>query len=208
MITGIITWLLRGWLSRWALTAEGEIKAGWRWLTSSAVHFLSFALALSLFGNWVLLERGNRYRDKLERVIAVQAKATADQKAVNHAPAAKSQAIAEKSDAEAPAYYRAVHAAADAHRVRANALGPSLAGVPGADPAAASVHGSADTADLVCRSRAEDDLIVGAAARAAEMRAVAQGWMIDGLAVPADPVSASSRIDLPQAQGDSSTSQP
>lgn len=208
MITGAITWLLRGWLSRWALTAEGEIKAGWRWLTSSAVHFLSFALALSLFGNWVLLERGNRYRDELERVHALQAKATADQQAVNHAPAAKSQAIAEKSDAEAPPYYRAVHAAADAHRVRVDALGHSPAGVPGADPAAASIHGPADTADLVCRSRAEDDLIVAAAARAAEMLAVAQGWMIDGLAVPADPVSASSPSGPPPAPSDSSTSQP
>jgi hypothetical protein len=47
VITGIITWLLRGWLSRWALTAEGEIKAGWRWLTTTPVHLLTGVLAIS-----------------------------------------------------------------------------------------------------------------------------------------------------------------
>lgn len=51
MIAGIITWLLKGWLSRWAITAEGEIKDGWRWLMASPVHFLAFVLTLSLAGN-------------------------------------------------------------------------------------------------------------------------------------------------------------
>jgi hypothetical protein len=48
MIGSIITWLLRGWLSRWALSAEGEIKAGWRWLTATPVHMLAAALAVSI----------------------------------------------------------------------------------------------------------------------------------------------------------------
>lgn len=48
MIAGAITWLLRGWLSRWALTAGGEIKDGWRWLTASPVHALIGLLAVAL----------------------------------------------------------------------------------------------------------------------------------------------------------------
>jgi len=48
MIATGVTWLLRGWLSRWALTAEGEIKAGWRWLTATPVHLLAAALAASI----------------------------------------------------------------------------------------------------------------------------------------------------------------
>lgn len=188
MIASIITWLLRGWLSRWALTAEGEIKTGWRWLTSSAVHFLSFALALSLFGNWVLLERGNRYRDKLERVHAVQAKATIAQQAVNHAPAANSQAIAEKSDAQAPAYYRALHAAADAGRVRPHTRSAGQASVPGTDHPIEGVHGqSADTGpELVCRPIADDTWLVSMAGRAAQMHADAEALIAAGVAKAGD----------------------
>lgn len=132
-------------------------------------------------------------------VKAAAPNAAAAQAAVNHAPAAKSQAIAEKSDAEAPAYYRAVHAAADAHRMRPapDRSGTGNADLPGADPAATGVHGPAEPADLVCRPRAEDDLILAAAARAAEMRAVAQGWVIDGLAVPADPAPAGAAPGAP-----------
>ncbi|MBY0394776.1 MAG: hypothetical protein K2Q27_16110 [Novosphingobium sp.] len=114
--------------------------------------------------------------------------ATTAQIATNHAPAVVSQAIAEKSDAQSPAYFRAVRAAADAHRVRPAPDRSSTGGadLPGTDPAAQGLHGSAEPADLVCRPRAEDGQLVDAAARAAEMRAIAQGWIIEGLAVPAD----------------------
>lgn len=116
--------------------------------------------------------------------------ATKDQQDTNHRPAVVSQAIAEKSDAQAPAYYHSVRTAADAHAVRVRptqvAGGPGRADLPGADPAATGVHGPAQPADLVCRPRAEDGQLVDAAARAAEMRAIAQGWIIEGLAVPID----------------------
>jgi hypothetical protein len=188
MIAAAVTWLLKGWLSRWALTAEGEIKDGWRWLTASPVHFLAFALALSLAANWWLLERGNRYRDKLASTIAsirpAQAQATKDQAAVNHQPAAISAAIAEHSDVQAPAYYRSVSDAADLHRVRANAAcGASPAGVPGADHSAAIDDRPAGAADLVSRPKADDDLLVAAAGRAAKMHADAQALIAAGVAV-------------------------
>lgn len=124
-------------------------------------------------------------------VKAAAPKAAAAQADANHRPAAISQAIAETSDAQAPAYYRAVHAAADAHAFRMRPApvcrGTGGGDLPGTDPAAESLHGSAAAADLVCRPRAEDDQLVAAAGRAAEMRAIAQGWLISGIAVPADP---------------------
>lgn len=124
-------------------------------------------------------------------VKAAAPEAAATQADANHRPAAISQAIAETSDAQAPAYYRAVHAAADAHAVRMrpapSCRGTGGADLPGTDPAAESVHGPAAAPDLVCRPRAEDDQLVAAAGRAAEMRAIAQGWLISGIAVPADP---------------------
>ena len=183
MITSIITWLLKGWLSRWALTAEGEIKDGWQWLTASLIHFVAFLLALSLTGNIWLLERGNRYRDKLASIRPAQAKATAAQVAVNHQPAAISAAIAKVSDAQAPAYYRSVSDAADLHRLRANpACGASPAGLSGADHPAALDDRSAGSPELVSRPKTDDDLLIAAAARAAKMHQDALDLIAKGAA--------------------------
>lgn len=121
-------------------------------------------------------------------VRAASKQAAAAQQAVNHAPAAASQAIARKSDAQAPAYYRAAHAAADAHRVRADGAGrPDTAGVLGADHAAQVDDRPAAAAELVCRPKADDDLIVDAAARAAQMHVDAEALIAAGAAVTAEP---------------------
>lgn len=126
-------------------------------------------------------------------VKAAAPKAAAAQATANHRPAAISQAIAETSDAQAPAYYRALHTAADAHAVRMRPApdrgSAGGADLPGTDPDQQGVHGSAAEAvsDLVCRPRAEDDWLVSMAGRAAEMYTDAQGWLISGIAVPADP---------------------
>lgn len=105
-------------------------------------------------------------------VKAAAPKAAAAQADANHAPAAKSQAIAEKSDAEAPAYYAAAHAAADAHRVRTDSPRCTVAtDLPRTDHPAPVNDGPARAADMVSRPKAEDDLIVAAAARAAQMHA-------------------------------------
>lgn len=119
---------------------------------------------------------------------AAQPKAAASQAAVNHEPAAKSQAIAEKSDAQAPAYYRAMHAAADAHRVRPQA--GSVAGRADLPGAAAPVTGllqPSPAPDMVCRPRAEDDQLTGAAAWGYKMYLEIQALKEAGLVVPADP---------------------
>jgi hypothetical protein len=186
MLASIITWLLQGWLSRWALTAEGEIKAGWKWATSSAVHALAIALAVSAAGNWLLWQRGDRYRDRLAAVAKVQHQAGQDQATVNHEPARKSAEIARQSDAQAPAYYADVRRAADSHRVRGPACPPVAADMPGTDRAAPVDDRSPAVADMVSRPRAEDDLIVAAAGRAAQMHADALDLIATGAAVPSD----------------------
>ena len=156
-----------------------------------ADHWRDVAMALMVLLIWhqhAQITACNAFRADVK--VAAPKAATA-QATANHRPAAISQAIAETSDAQAPAYYRAVHAAADANAVRMRTApscrGTGGADLPGTDPAAESVHGPAAAPDLVCRPRAEDDQLVAAAGRAAEMRAITQGWLISGIAVPADP---------------------
>jgi len=203
MLTGLTTWLLKGWLSRWAVTAEGEIKAGWRWLTASPVHFLAVALALSLGCNvWLWRgwdhEKAGRHSDAVAFQTASDQARTA-QTAVNHQPAVTSQAIAEKSDAQAPAYYRRFAAAADTGRVPPPAAGLSPAGVPGADQAGAGVHGSVAGPDpeVVCRPRADDDFLTRSTARLALMLADVKALIAAGDAVPADEVPTETATESP-----------
>ena len=100
------------------------------WLKNAALS------ALRLAGRYpwqaalivALVAAGWQWRGKqhalaqLAAVNAAQTVATENQIAVNHAPAAKSQAIAERSNADAPEYYARGRAAglayANAHRVR------------------------------------------------------------------------------------------
>jgi len=203
MLTGIATWLLKGWLSRWAVTAEGEIKAGWRWLTASPVHFLIVALALSLGCNvWLWrgwdAEKAGRHSDAIAFQTASDQARTA-QIAVNHQPAVTSQAIAEKSDAQAPAYYRRFAAAADTGRVPAPQAGLSAAGVPGADPVGTSVHGPAAGADteVVCRPKSDDDFLTRSTARLALVLADVKALIAAGDAVPADEVPTETATEGP-----------
>ncbi len=191
-----MTWLaVRGFLGGIWTKAAPFLARWWR-------EVLIAVLALLVWHKDARLAACNAFRADVK---AAAPKAAAAQAAVNHRPAAISQVIAETSDAQAPAYYRAVHAAADAHAVRMRPA-PSCRGaggtdLPGTDPAAQSVHGSDATADLVCRPRAEDDQLVAAAGRAAEMRAIAQGWLISGIAVPADPAPPSDATpEAPRAQ--------
>ncbi len=143
----------------------------------------------------VLVWRNDRLADErdaanrtIAQIKATQKVATDNQIHINQLPAIKSAAIASQSDDEAPAYFAAVSAAADTHRsiVRPATCPVSPASVPSADPAVEGVHGPAVVAGMVARPKAEDDLIVAAAARAAQMRADAQGWIADGIAVPDD----------------------
>lgn len=109
--------------------------------------------------------------------------AKAAQVAVNRAPAIAAKTIAEKSNAEAPAYYRRVADAANANRVRAASCPGGAANLPGADHAAPVNDGPAATPEMVSRSREDDDLIVAAAARAAKMHQDAAALIEAGVAV-------------------------
>jgi hypothetical protein len=189
MISGIITWLLKGWLSRWVLTAEGEIKDGWRWLIAAPEHILTAALALSIALNLWLWHRSSRCTAQVRQNHTAQAGATAAQIQANQQPARISAAIARQSDAQAPAYYAAVRSAAAAHTVvmqpRTCPVGP--ADLPGPDPAVTGLHGPAPASDLVSRPKADDDLIIAAAARGAQMHQEALDLIASGAAVADNP---------------------
>ena len=181
-MSALAAWLAERWIVRRAAPLWDFLRANpWR-----AVALI--ALLLAAYERWQHVH----WRNFGQSVIAAQHKAAADQTAVNHEPARKSAAIAEKSDAEAPAYYRAVHAAADAHSVRLRTpAGPlSTPDLPRADRAEPSLHGPAidpgqPSAELVCRPTVEDRWLVGAAARAAEMHQEALDLISEGVAIPA-----------------------
>jgi len=155
----------------------GRALAKW-----AKAHPLLVILALSLAANWMLWARGDRYRDRLSHITTAQTQATRDQIAVNQAPARISKAIAEKSNAQAPAYYRHALAVAERHRVRATCA-PGPAHLPGPNHVAEIHDGPAASAELVSRAKAEDDLILAAAARAAQMHADAQALIDAGVAI-------------------------
>lgn len=167
----------------------GWASSGWKWATESATHLLMALCAI--LTAYALYERHRadmaiaalaRWKDAAK---AASARATADQIAVNHQPAADSAAIAKVSDAQAPLYYRRALDVADLHRMRpAPARGASGADLPRADHPAPIDDGSPAPADMVCRTRADDDLVINAAARAAQMHADAQALIVAGVAIP------------------------
>ncbi len=169
-------WLLGigSWLKEAAGAALGWIVR-WPW---------QFALIAALLVCGWLWHGRNEARDELAAIHAAQKQATAAQAAVNHEPARKSQAIAEKSDAEAPAYYADVRRAAADNSVRVRdprpISGPDL---PGADRSEPGIHGPDPAADLVCRPEVEDGQLVNAASRAAEMHQEALDLIDAGVAV-------------------------
>lgn len=194
----MLTWLLSlaglGGIAAALAFIPGALPLALRWgkaaidLVRNHPWQAAFLLALL----WGAYERHQHigWRDFGQSVIAAQHKAAADQIAVNHEPVRKSAAIAEESDAKAPAYYRSVHAAADAHavRLRAPARPVGIADLPGTDRPEPSLHGPAvdagqPGADLVCRSAVEDHWLIGAAARAAEMHQEALDLISEGVAV-------------------------
>lgn len=147
-----------------------------------ALAFLGLTLAAHHYRHAYHAEKA-RYAALVASVKASAVKAALDQQAANHAPAAASQAIAEKSDEQAPAYYAAARAAADAHRVRADSPRCTVAAnLPGADHAAPVNDGPAASPDMVSRPKTDDDLLVAAAGRAAQMHADAEALIAAGVA--------------------------
>lgn len=148
------------------------------------------ALALALAGAvlWGTVERSGRL-SALARVDAIHHASVAAreaQEAINHEPARKSAAIAEKSDAETPAYLGDVRRAADAYRVRPEAHCASPANLPGDDPASPVDDRSRPTPGMVAVSRADFDLLTGNSGRLAKVQQDAAALIAAGVAMPAN----------------------
>lgn len=105
-------------------------------------------------------------------------------------PSSDSSAAARRSDAQAPAYYASVAGAAAAHAgvVRGTCPASSVgnANLPGPDPVTPVNDGPAGAAVMVSRPKADDDLIVAAAGRAAKMHQDALDLIAAGDAVADD----------------------
>lgn len=177
-----MTWLLAQLLGLRSIASRAL-----GWLTGSPTRLLSALLALSLLLGWTLLERGNRYRDKLASTLAAQSEATAAQVAVNHAPAAISAAIAEKSDAQSADYYargrRDGAAYAAAHRLH-GPCAPSPADLPGADHPSPLDDRPGVAPGMVVVSRTDFDTLTGNSLRLAQVHADAEALIAAGVAVP------------------------
>ncbi len=148
--------------------------------------------AIMIVINVFLLRRERAENAQLRADIAEIAKgqkqAGRDQAAVNHAPAAISQAIAKESRADEKAIYEAGRAAgaayADSHRVRPPAVcAASPAGVPGTDRPDPQHDGPGDAADMVAISTANFDTCTVNSQRLAKVRADAQALIAAGVAV-------------------------
>lgn len=172
------------WLIIWA-----KLKSGFSAALSVFEKYPWQCLCLALLvAVGLLWARGDRYRERLLAVQSAQTKAADEQAAVNHVPAAKSQAIAEKSNAEAPAYYeegrRAGLAYADAHRVRVSCpIGdPDL---PGTDSPAKVDDGAGSAPGMVALSQTDFDTLTGNSLRLAKVQQDASSLIEAGVAVSA-----------------------
>ena len=114
--------------------------------------------------------------------VAASAKATANQVAVNRAPAILSRVIAERSNNEAPAYYAAVRAAADRVRVVRQSCS-SAADLPGANHSAPLNDGPGLDPLMVSVPADEYNHFVDNTARLAKVRQDALDLIAAGVAV-------------------------
>jgi hypothetical protein len=170
-------WLLGigGWLKEAASAAFGWIRTN---------PLLALVIGLGCLSAW-LWHGWDKADQRIAQIEAAQKGAASAQVAANHVPAAKSQAIAEKSNAEAPAYYDGVRRAAADHAIRVPS-GNSISrpDLPGTDSAEQGIHGPAGSPDLVCRPGPDDSQLVTAAGRAAKMHQEALDLIAAGVAVP------------------------
>lgn len=166
--------------AKWVL---GRLRGAWSLFMR---HPVECALAIALLLCWGLYARGNRYRDDLTATLAAQQAATQAQVAVNHEPARKSAAVAEKSYVDSKVYYeqgrRAGLAYADAHRVR-NSCAPRAADLPRTDSPAPVDDGPGENPDLVALTREDFDTLTGNSLRLAKVQQDASELIEQGVAV-------------------------
>lgn len=179
--------LLFGWIPK-------TIAGAWNWITKSRENTLLTLLAIAIGAAIFFWNQSGNRQDRIDQIEAAQKKATEDQVAANAVPAIKSIAIAEKSNAEAPAYYRNVADAARSNAipgsVRCQTNSGSTPNLSRANPPVESVHGSDSPTtvvpgpELVCRPKADDDQLIYASSRAVKMRQEALDLIDQGVAVP------------------------
>lgn len=139
-----------------------------------------------------LIYRGqaNDYREQLDSIKTAQETAKKAQEQVIDVPVIHSKIIAERSNANAPAYHNAVSAAAEQRTrviVRTKEVQCSTPSMPGTDQALESIHGTTQSPELVSVTREDWASVTAAAGRAAQMYQESQDWIATGVAVPLDP---------------------
>lgn len=180
-----------------AAALELAVSFAWKhWrliLTGAVVGALSIMLTVRTIdrNQWRAAARAGDVA--LAKVKAAQPIAEAAQIAANHAPAAKSQTIAEKSNDDAKDYYeagrRAGAAYADAHRLPAAkaACAPGRAYLPGTDHVAALDDGPGSAPVMVAVARTDFDTLTGNSLRLAKVHQDAEALIAAGVAVPSAP---------------------
>ena len=165
-----------GWLNKARVVLWGAIS---RYPLQAAL------IALMCLSGW-LWHGKHTAQEELAAMKRASVEAGKAQAAVNHAPAAKSQAIAEKSNADAQDYYAKGRAAglayADAHRVP-RPCPASPASVPGTDHAASLNDRSGDAPGMVAVSRADFDTLTGNSLRLAKVQQDAEALIDAGVAI-------------------------
>ena len=165
-----------GWLNK-ARTALWGLLCRYPWQTAF--------FALLMLANWT--EQGKRAAQaEVAAMKAASKAATVAQIAVNRAPAAKSQAIAEKSNADAQDYYVKGRAAgiayAASHGVRGACI-PASANLPGTDHASPVNDRSGAAPGMVAVTRADFDTLTSNSLRLAKVQQDAEALIDAGVAI-------------------------
>lgn len=175
--------MLFGWIPK-------LIMGIWNWITDSLENFLLVLLVLSLALAFTYRSAAMDLKAEIDKIELAQKKAKEAQIAANKAPVIKSITIAENSNAQAPAYYNSVSNAARFASVQPEKVQPCPASVPGANTPIQSVHGPdptpslVPTPDLICRPKADDDKLIYASGRAAQMHQETLDLIDQGVVLP------------------------
>lgn len=190
-----MTWLARGalWLLGGFNPLRDAIGSLWQAALRNPWRAVAIWFAIIIVVNMLLLrsERADnaQLRADIIEIGKARKQARDNQAAVNHAPAAISQAIAQESRAHEKALYDAGRAAgaayADANRVRQAPVCPARpADLPGADRPAAQHDGPGADGDMVAISRPDFDTCTSGNLRLAQVRTDAEALIASGVAVP------------------------
>ena len=175
--------MLFGWIPK-------LIMGIWNWITDSLENFLLVLLVLSLALAFTYRSAAMGLKAEIDKIELAQKKAKEAQIAANKVTVIKSITIAENSNAQAPAYYNSVSNAARSASVRPEKVQPCPASVPGANTPIQSVHrpdptpSLVPTPDLICRPKADDDKLIYASGRAAQMHQETLDLIDQGVVLP------------------------